>query len=196
MIYKIITSMFFICIAVYPQTSDTLYSLTIEAGAGYSHYITTLDYNNLNRNGFSGMVRIMWHPEHLLSLGIETGYNYLYSLKSSVIIPEFGTSEVKASMVSVPVLGIFAMKIFPQSLPNFELKFSSGIFILNNNGNAFGEEISSSQLSIGYMSAVTYLHPLNEKLSIGGELKYSYISKIQDSNFSAQVIFSYRFLSY
>jgi hypothetical protein len=137
----------------------------------------------------------MWHPEHLLSLGIETGYQYLYSYEKTLTIPEIGTSDVHVSMVSVPIMGIYSMKIFPQSLPNFELKFSSGIYLLYNRGNAFGD-INNSQISIGYTGAATYLHPLNEKLSLGGELKYSYISKIQDANISVQVVFSYKFLSY
>jgi hypothetical protein len=196
MIYKIIFIIFFISIAVFPQSKDTLYYLTAELGAGYSRYITTLDNQDLNQSGFSGTIRIMWHPEHLLSLGLETGYQYLYSFKSTYTVSGVGTSDVSASMYSVPIMGIYSMKIFPSSLPNFELKISSGIFLLYNRGEAFGDEIISSQISIGYSAAATYLHPLNDLFSIGGELKYFYISKIQDADLSLQVVFSYNFFQY
>jgi hypothetical protein len=196
MIYKLISIIFFIGIAVFPQSKDTLYSLTAELGAGYSRYLTTLDNKDLNQNGFSGTVRIMWHPEHLLSLGIETGYQYLYSLKSTYNIEGFGPSEVKASMICVPIMGIYSMKVFPKTLPNLEFKFSSGVFLLYSSGEAFGDEIKSSQISIGFSGAATYLHPLNDLISIGGELKYYYVAKIQDADLSLQFVFSYKFLEY
>lgn len=196
MIYKLIFLICFISIAIFPQSKDTLYSLTAELGAGYSRYITTLDNKDLNQNGFSGTVRIMWHPEHLLSLGIETGYQYLCSLESTYNIEGVGASEVKASMYCVPVLGIYSMKVFPKTLPQLELKVSSGIFLLYNSGEAFGDEINSSQISIGYSAAATYLHPLNNVISIGGELKYYYVSKLQDADLSLQFVFSYKFLEY
>jgi hypothetical protein len=196
MIYKIISIIFFISIAVFPQSKDSLYYLTAELGAGYSRYLTTMDYENLNQNGFSGTIRIMWHPEHLLSLGLETGYQHLYSLNSTYTLDGAGTSDVSASMYTVPIMGIYSMKVFPNSLPNLELKFSSGIYLLYNSGEAFGDEIKSSQISIGYSAAATYLHPINDVLSIGGELKYFYISKIQDADLSLQVVFSYSFLQY
>jgi hypothetical protein len=196
MIYKLISIIFFISIAVFPQSQDTMYYLTAELGAGYSRYITTLDNKDLNQNGFSGTVRIMWHPEHLLSLGLETGYQYLYSLKSTYSVEGVGSSEVKASMICVPIMGIYSMKVFPKTLPNLEFKFSSGVFLLFSSGEAFGDEIKSSQISIGFSGAATYLHPLNDLISIGGELKYYYVSKIQDADLSLQFVFSYKFLEY
>lgn len=194
MIYKIITALFFFSSTAVPQNKDTLYYLTAELGAGYSRYLTTLDFPNLNQNGFSGTARVMWHPEHLLSIGLETGYQYLYSIEADVTVPGYGTSKASASMYSIPVMMIFSMKVFPIVLPEFELKFSSGIFLLYNSGTAFGSEIKSSQISIGYTVAGTYLVPLNDIISYGGELKYNYISKIQDADLSIQLIFSYKFL--
>jgi len=196
MIYKIITAIFFISITAFPQSKDSLYYLTAELGAGYSRYITTLDFPNLNQNGFSGTVRVMWHPEHLLSLGIETGYQYLYSIKANPNIPGIGVVEAKASMVSVPIFIIYQMKILPSTLPNLGVLFGSGVFFLSSNSEAFGDNVSSSQLSVGFTGAATYLHPLNDDISIGGEIKYYYISKIQDADLSIQILFSYKFLSW
>ena len=37
--------------------NDTTYSLSTELGVGYSRYFTTMDYDDLNQNGFSGTVK-------------------------------------------------------------------------------------------------------------------------------------------
>jgi hypothetical protein len=191
--YKIIAAVFFLSTTYFAQSRDTVYYLTAEAGAGYSRYITTMNFPNLNQNGFSGTLRVMWHPEHLLSIGLETGYQELYSIETTLSVPDAGTSEASASMNSVPVMAVFSMRVLPIILPEFELKFSSGIFLLYNQGNAFGE-IKSSQISIGYSAGAAYLYPLNDKISYGAEVKYNYISKIQDADVSIQAIFSYKFL--
>ncbi|MBK7629431.1 MAG: hypothetical protein IPJ23_01680 [Ignavibacteriales bacterium] len=194
MLYKIIALIFFGGLSVFSQSKDTLYSLSVDIGGGYLRYITSLEFESLDQNGFSGSVRIIWHPEHLLSLGLETGYMYLYSINPKVNTVEFGASEAKASMVSVPIFAIFSMIIFPESLPNLEVKFGPGVFLLYNRGEVFNEKIKNSLISIGMTTGVTYMHPLSEDISIGGELKYQNISKMQDSDFAIQIMFSYKFL--
>ena len=196
MIYKTIISIVLLSALVFPQTKETLYYLTIDVGAGYSRYITTLEAENLDLNGYGGTARIMWHPEHLLSLGLETGYHYLYRLGGQLKLAETGISDVRASMISVPIMAIFSMKIFPEHLSNLELKSGLGVFLLYNRGYAFGASIKNSQLSIGYSAAVTYLHPLSDVILIGGEIKYSNFSKIQDSAILFQLMFSYKFLNW
>lgn len=196
MLYKTLILLFFSYLTVFAQNRDTLYSLSVDIGGGYLRYITTLDYESLDQNGYSGTVRIMWHPEHLLSLGFETGYQYLYSINPKITTVEFGTSEAKASMVSVPLFAIFSMKVFPELLPNLEVKFGPGVFLLYNRGEIFNEKIKSSLISIGMVTGVTYLHPLNDFIAVGGEIKYHNISKIQDSDLTINLMFSYKFLQW
>jgi hypothetical protein len=196
MIHKTLISIIFLCVLVFPQTKDTLYYLTVDIGAGYSRYITTLDDENLDQNGYGGTIRIMWHPEHLLSLGFESGYQYLYRLGGQVKLAEAGISDVRASMVSIPIMVIFSMKIFPEHLSNLEIKSGLGVFLLYNRGSAFGASIKNSQISIGYSAAVTYLQPISDVLLIGGEINYLNISKIQDSTILFQLMLSYKFLQW
>ncbi|MCL4280070.1 MAG: hypothetical protein KJZ60_10410, partial [Ignavibacteriaceae bacterium] len=94
MYLKILIALALMTSAVLPQVNDTTYSLSTEIGLGYSRYFTTMDYNDLNKNGFSGTVRVMWNPEHLLSIGLETGYQYLYSIDVSDYDTEFGTTDL------------------------------------------------------------------------------------------------------
>lgn len=177
---------------VFPQMNDTTYSLSTEIGVGYSRFFTTMEYDKLNKNGFSGTVRVMWNPEHLLSIGLETGYQYLYSLDVSDYDTEFGATDIKASMYTIPIFIVFSMKV----LPNLKLSAGSGTYLLYNSGEAFGDNLSSNQLSIGAHSGISYTYPINNSMAIGGEILYSYFSKLQDQTVAIQLLFVYDFLKW
>jgi hypothetical protein len=189
---KILIVFIFMMCTAFGQMTDTTYSLTTEIGLGYSRYFTTMDYNDLNKNGFSGIVRVMWNPEHLLSIGLESGYQKLYSINWKNVESEFGTTDFSASMNAVPIFIVFAMKV----MPNVKLIAGAGMYLLNNRGSIFGDALQSSQLSIGAYGGVSYQYPLNESVSLGGELSYSYYSKIQDQTLSIQFLFIYKFLEW
>jgi hypothetical protein len=174
---------------------DTVYHLSVDAGIGYSRYITTMEFEDLNKYGFSGSLKIMWHPEHLLSLGVEAGYHYLYFIKSSTT-SEFGSSEIEASMIALPLLFVTSMRVFPLTIPDLEIQGGGGVYFLFNKGKLFGRNINSSLYSFGYHLGAVYLYPVSDDVSLGGEFKYYYISKLQDSDISLKVVFSYNFFSW
>jgi hypothetical protein len=182
----------FISGSAFGQMQDTSYTLSTEISLGYSRYFTTMDYSDLNKNGFSGTVRIMWNPEYLLSVGLETGYQYLYSIDISDYNTEFGTTDFSASMYTVPIFLMFSMKV----MPNVRLNAGTGLYLLFNSGNMFGDELESSQISIGGHAGIAYTYPISNDISIGGELLYSYFSKIQDQSFAVQFLFVYDFLKW
>lgn len=191
-IKKILVLVGLITCSTFSQMNDTTYSLSTEIGLGYSRYITTMDYSELNKNGFSGTVRVMWNPEHLLSIGLESGYQYLYSIDVSDYSTEFGTTDFSASMYTIPVFIVFAMKV----TPNIKLTAGSGMYLLYNSGNLFGDPLESNQISIGLHAGISYTYPINNTMAIGGELLYSYFSKIQDQTVAIQFLFAYDFLKW
>jgi len=191
-IIKILIAVIVISSVALPQLNDTTYSLSTEIGVGYSRYFTTMDYDDLNQNGFSGTVKVMWNPEHLLSIGLETGYQQLYSLDVSDYDTEFGNTNVSASMHTVPIFIVFAMKV----LPNIKLSAGSGVYLLFNSGEAFGDELNSNQISIGAHMGISYTYPINNSMAVGGELLYSYFSKLQDQTVAIQFVFVYDFLKW
>ena len=191
-IIKILIAVIVISSVALPQLNDTTYSLSTEIGVGYSRYFTTMDYDDLNQNGFSGTVKVMWNPEHLLSIGLETGYQQLYSLDVSDYDTEFGNTNVSASMYTVPIFIVFAMKV----LPNIKLSAGSGVYLLFNSGEAFGDVLNSNQISIGAHVGASYTYPINNSMAIGGELLYSYFSKLQDQTVAIQFLFVYDFLKW
>jgi len=180
----------FLSLYVPAQTNNPDYTLTTEFGAGYSYYLTDMEYNDLNKNGFAGTLRFMWNPEHLLSVGLETGYYYLYSIRVEDMNTEFGNSKFSASMIAVPVYFVIKMKITDR----IRILGGSGTYLLFNRGELFGDELKSSLISIGLYTGLSYTHPLTKDFSIGGEIKYSYIAKIQDQTLSVQAIFTYNLI--
>jgi Outer membrane protein beta-barrel domain len=189
---KILIAVVLISSFALPQLNDTTYSLSTEIGLGYSRYFTTLDNDDLNKNGFSGTVRVMWNPEHLLSLGLESGYQYLYSLDVNDFDTEFGNTNVEASMYTVPIFIVFSMKV----IPNINLIAGAGAYLLFNSGELFGDELVSSQISIGAHTGISYTYPINNSMAIGGELLYSYFSKLQDQTVAIQFLFVYDFIKW
>ena len=189
---KILVILSIFTCSAFSQINDTTYSLSTEIGLGYSRYFTTMNYNELNKNGFSGTIKVMWNPEYLLSIGLETGYQYLYSIDIKNLDTEFGTTDFSASMYTVPIFIVFAMKV----TPNIKLTAGSGTYLLFNSGNIFGDALESNQISIGAHAGLSYTYPISNSISLGGELLYSYISKIQDQTIAIQFLFIYDFLTW
>jgi len=191
-IKKILVIVVLVACSIFSQVNDTTYTLSTEIGIGYSRYFTSLDYNDLNKNGFSGTVKIMWNPEHLLSIGLETGYQYLYSIDVSDYNTELGVTDFSASMYTIPVFIVFAMKV----APNIKLIAGTGMYLLYNSGSLFDIPLESNQISIGAHAGISYTYPISNSLALGGELAYSYFSKIQDSAVALQFLFVYDFFEY
>jgi hypothetical protein len=191
-IKKILVVVFLVACSTFSQVNDTTYTLSTEIGIGYSRYFTSVDYTDLNKNGFSGTLKIMWNPEHLLSIGLETGYQYLYSIDISDYNTELGTTDFSASMYTIPVIIVFAMKV----ASNIKLIAGSGMYLLYNSGSLFDIPLESSQISVGAHAGISYTYPISNSIALGGELAYSYFSKIQDSGVTLQFLFVYDFFEY
>lgn len=175
------------------QSSDTTYKVNAVLGFGYSYFITSLsELEGLNPHSFNATVKIMWQPEHLLRVGIESGYLSFYSYKQSGFTSEYGTTDVKSSLAAVPIILVFAMELFD----NLEVSSGVGVYFLFSEIDSYNNKVSSSVFSNGYYSSLSYYYPLNKDIKIGGELKYYYISKIEDADISLQFIFKYNFWEY
>jgi hypothetical protein len=176
----------------YSQSSNSDYAITAYINGGYSRFISELEDNDLNKNGFSGTIRLMWEPEHMLSLGIESGYIDLYQFDTQNAQAFGNTFEVSSSLTAVPILTIFSMEIFE----NFKLSIGSGIFILTSKVDALNNPVQSDLVSTGTLASGSYYYPLSRTISLGGEIKYYLINKIEDGSLNLQFSLQYKFLTY
>jgi len=176
----------------YSQTDDPEYAVTAYINAGYSRFISELDYEDLNKNGFSGTIRLMWEPEHILSIGIESGYLHLYDINTQVTHQDTITFNGSSELTAVPILMAFSMELFK----NFKLSVGSGMFLLTSKADALGNPVNSNQVSTGVLGSASYYHLLSHTISLGGEIKYYLINKIEDGSLNFQFSLQYRFLTY
>ena len=176
------------------QTSDTTYALIAYGGGGYVRNISQFDINpeGLQRNGFGGTVRVMWKPEHLLRLGLETGLTQVYYIKSEDVQTEFGVTDFTSSMNAVPILLAISMPLTKR----IDVYAGLGSFFLYSNTESFGSNVTASALSIGFSAGVSYMTPLDTDWGIGGELKWYHLDKFSDDTITLQVMVSYRFLEW
>jgi len=186
----LLSAIAFNCVA---QTTDAgsvkkNYPFTLYAGVGPNYYFNNLvlakDY--VNELNYSFVGRIMWEPEHNLSLGIESGYNRLYSVKV-----KSGDSSAHVVNVAIPIQIVVTMKFFE----NFYGSFLLGQSILKNHvtttniGNA-----NATTISLGdFGAAIGYKRLVSDRFYLGGEIKGYYSSRLQDKNISLVFMSGVRF---
>ncbi|MGD8307540.1 MAG: hypothetical protein PVF17_12860, partial [Ignavibacteria bacterium] len=87
---------------------------------------------------------------------------------------------------------VLSMKI----IHNLKLSVGSGVYLLYSQVDALDNPVKTSQLSTGSYFAASYFRNLSGKLSLGGEVKYFYINKIEDGDLTFQIALQYKILSY
>jgi len=174
------------------QALSQTYYLNIKAGVGYARFITDMDQTGLNQNGIASSFSVMWQPEHLLSIGVESGYHSLYTYEERGIETDSLTTDAKSSLSSIPVFFVIAMQI----TPSINISGGFGPSLLKTSFDAFGWHTKSTQVSTSYYVASSFNYPLNKKLSLGGELRWYRIQKIEDGTLSFQITLGYRLLSW
>lgn len=168
------------------------YSLVAYAGGGLSYYLSDEGAPGYLRPALQkqhpvGTLRILWHPDHLLKAGWETGYVtfYSYDFKDSA------NRSGKIALNAIPVLLEFSM-----SLKNrFNIFAGSGLYFLNSSLNYEGK-VSSNKVSVGWMAAASYILPLGTQTGLGTEVKWLYAAEASKGSLCAQLQLVWRFLQW
>jgi hypothetical protein len=164
--------------------------LYLSGGAGY--YVSnrgTPEFLNAKVSNLSHVsnIRIMWHPDHLLKVGLETGHMtfYSYTFKDSA-----GVSG-KAKIYAIPVLFEWSMAVTKRL--NFFA--GSGVYFLRTNLDYRGRTVSP-KLSIGWMAAGSYIHPLSSTTGLGTEIKWMKAAETNNGIVSLQLQLVWKFLKW
>jgi len=176
------------------ENPDTSYAWILYAGGGYTRNISSFDFKpqGLLQNGFSSTLRVMWKPEHLLRVGLETGYHYVYGAEVESFTNEFGTTDAKTSLYVMPILLTFSMPV----IDRFEAWVGMGAGLLTSHVEFFGQTSDVSSFTPYMYVGVSYLYPIARDLQLGGEARYQYMERFRDQNVSVQVILSWQFHTY
>ena len=174
------------------QDEDTLYTIDVYAGAGYGYYVTDMDIDGLSKGGVNLSLRVMWQPEHLLSIGLHTGYLQFYTFELKDAETSRGITDISADLTAVPIGLLFSMKI----MEGLNITAGTSLYILTSHADSHGNKVSGTDFSTGSLISLTYIKPLSRNLSLGGEMKYNFVNKIQDGSLSLSAVLKYTLLEY
>lgn len=165
------------------------YALVAYVSGGLGYYTsgggtTTFLKTKVTKLNPLATVRVMWYPDHLLRLGVETGYVtfYTYTLKDTV---------GKVALNAIPFLVEWSMPI-TKRLNAF---VGTGVYFLNSKLRYDGKA-SSTKASLGWVAAVSYTQPLTKNLGIATELKYMDASETVNALACVQVQLVWKFFKW
>jgi hypothetical protein len=131
--------------------------------------------------------RLMWHPDHLLNVGVETGHLTFYSYRFRDSLNREGTVKLQA----IPVLIEWNMAVTKR----LNLFAGSGVYFLRTNLDYRGKT-TSHKLSIGWMAAGSYIHPLSANVGLGTEIKWMDATETANGILSLQLQLIWKFLNW
>lgn len=168
------------------------YGWVVYVSGGGGYYLSNRGTPNYLDSKVSNLshvsnIRIMWHPDHLLKVGLETGHMtfYSYTFKDSAGI------SGKAKLYAIPVLIEWTMAVTKR----LNLFVGSGVYFLRTNLDYQGRTVSP-KLSIGWMAAGSYIHPLSSTVGLGTELKWMDAAETNNGIVSLQLQFVWKFLKW
>jgi hypothetical protein len=160
---------------------------SVYVGGGPNVYFNNLVFlkSKVNALNYSFSGKILWEPEHRLSIGIETGYFRLYGIDLS------GPKNTSVRNSAIPIQLVVSMRVFK----SFYGSFSIGrAFLINDvTTDAYGNFDATTFSLADFSSTVGYRRQLNNRYSLGVEAKYYYSSKAEDSNLALLCMVGYSF---
>jgi len=163
--------------------------LSIVVASGISHYINTLQLNqskaSIKQNFSCSSMRIMWEPEHRLSLGIEAGHYKVYEVQ---LVEK--NSINTASLSITPILFCVQMRIFRR----FYVSAATGVSIHQADINLLGNQSSSQAWAFSNLKfSVGYIYPVTKKFGLGLQVQLLSENKTEDMVASVQAVARYQF---
>ncbi len=157
-------------------------------GIGPNVYLNNLEVasDKVKPVNYTFVARLMWEPEYFLRLGLETGYNQLYTMSGSHPV----TGDVSIVNSVIPLQGVIQMRFLENFYGNFNLGF--GILLNNVTTQNLGN-FDDSVVSLGdFAVAVGYRKDMSERFTLGAELRGTYSGKLQDRNIALVFMAGYR----
>jgi hypothetical protein len=157
------------------------------AGFGPNYYFDNLQFEGslVNKINYSFVGRLMWEPEHLLSVGIESGYYRLYTVNAPA------PSNARIANSAIPLHIVVSMKF----LKHYYFDFSMGQSLLENRVHSpvYGDFNANSWSLADFGAALGYRHLFNQRFTLGAELKYFYSTRNVDENLAIVAVGGFRF---
>jgi hypothetical protein len=142
--------------------------------------------------GWNVNLRFMWHPDHLLSMGLMTGYQ-VFSREDTVLTfaGETEPTDLTLELSSVPVHLAFEMRPL-----HIRVGAGLGVYVLMSQLIENGVVTYSTDYAYGGSAWVGYEFDITESLHIGPDLVLQLISDRSIANLSAMLVLRLDVLEY
>jgi hypothetical protein len=160
-------------------------TVTLFANLGYEWNVSPFPaaQPGLDRTGPATSLRVMWHPQYLLSYGFEVGYTRRYSVHQG------GASAIDASSNAWPLFLVLSMSPMRRMLINAGL----GPVISTTSVTSPGlDPTSYTGLRSGFMASAAYLLPVSNAFDMGAEFRYLHAEQFNDNLLSLSITVAYR----
>jgi hypothetical protein len=171
------------------QAQVKKHKFSFYGGVGPNYYFNNLVIykNSVQPWNYSLTARLMWEPEHFLSLGIESGYYKLYTVKYTV--PSFGPAMV--TNLAVPVQLVVSMKFLKNYYTDLSIGQTNLLYKFSSSNMGSFQTSSWSLADFGITVGYKYL--IKNRVSVCGDIKYFRSAKFTDSNMALLFIVAYNF---
>ena len=163
------------------------HKFSVYAGAGPSYFINNLVILKDGVSSFKYAIsaRFMWEPQHsFVSLGFETGYYRLYSVKST-------NPKGDVTNSAVPLMFVASMKFSKKIYVNWSMGQSLNYNKISNTDSAYN--FNSSYLSpADFAVTVGYKFVQKPTISYAAEVKGFYSSKYDNETIAILFIVGFR----
>jgi hypothetical protein len=160
------------------QTPAKKHRLSIYAGIGPNYYFNNLVINKeqLQPWNKSLALRIIWEPQHFISLGLESGYYQLYTYEYTA--QNLGPAMV--TNIAIPIQLVASMKF----LKNYYANASVGqSYLVNQFTSSEQGKFNSASWSLAdYGITAGYKYRLSNRISLCAEAKFFHAAKFNDNN--------------
>ncbi len=139
--------------------------------------------------GYNVNVRLMWHPDHLLSIGLMSGYQ-VFSHESIDSLPRF-PDGLSMELNSVPFHVVFEVRPM-----NIRFGAGIGLYLLQSQLTENGVTTHSDDIAYGGSAWIGYTFKLAERLRIGPDIVLQVLSDRGVANLSAMLTLQYDLIRY
>jgi hypothetical protein len=169
---------------------DSIYRLVLTVGGGGSLYTGEQgppSWMSAEKSKFGPAMtfRVMWRPDHLLSVGLESGWTKFHSYETS------GDVAGKVYVSQIPLYTVFSMR-FWDALNVFG---GYGYSIVNSNLEYAGT-VNNTTWSMGWLTACSYERSVSKTLGVAAELKYINAIESHDAAVTLQIQLVWSFLEW
>ncbi len=170
-----------------------MFSIVATVAAGYTRYINPYTSQiDIDRNGAAFSGRLLWHPDHRLLIGLESGWTRFYSYDLTDVETSFGLTDASLSLSAVPMLLVFAMPLYD----TFTLYGGAGGYLVHSRAESFGVIVDVDRFSQGWMAAATWDRAIASDYRLGLEVKWYGATEFGDGIVALQAQVQFTLMSW